>query len=659
MAMFESQGALRIERAQGAEAYRDQICDMVVGRMKLSESHYGGVRQRFPRLYDLWRGTWTGRFHPHKNNAHIPLIFSAIWADAARKASTSLALYPIVGFFGYGPDDAPVCRKWESLISAQMKDDDMFMKQVDHIVSADLYGVSIQQHGWKRTEEFRIIEAMDRMPLSGKMIRTIKKGNVVTFDGPCSEQVDLLDFFVPANIKSIQNMPYVIRRYFLDWDEVRFMSSGDMSVFDSAEVARMAREGGVNSQIADQASMIRRFAVRAGMDDESARWMDKYSRPVEILEYWGTVPSELSPDGDLKRVITVANRRYLLRNRPNPFWHRQIPFTAFSPTPDPHYFYAPGKGEIIEKLQIIGNRYVNQSLDAADLVIDPMWFYDRASNLNTRQLYARPGRFIGVDGNPSQVVAAMQKDLSGMAVANDKIAMVREYAQMGTGIVDDAVQGLGGDSRQTAREFIGRREAAGNRLSLEARIYEEMSLERQANFMVAHNRQFLDTPASVAILGDSARFDPVTNKPIDVTRDVMHDADMMHNYACKAMGASTALSKGMGQQNLITLIQALGSPLGQSVMGSINAVNFWRGVFREFEIKNLNEIFATGDAADPLQKLISQAQGLQPGQPGQLGQIPTSGQIVNGGALPLPGNPGVPQGPGSIQDTLTPVPQAA
>ena len=650
---------MSIERAHGEEAYREQMCDMVVSRMKLSESYFTGVRQRFPRLYDLWRGTWTGRFHPHKNNVHIPLIFSAIWADAARKASTSLSLYPIVGFFGYGPNDSPICRRWEALISAQMKDDDMFLKQVDHIVSADLYGVAIQQHGWKRQEEMRITEAIDRLPMSGKLVRTMKKGLAVTFDGPVSESVDLLDFFPQPGVKRLTDMKWVIRRYFLDWDDILFLAKGEDPIYDPREIARMQREGSVNSQIVDDQTMIRRFAARAGMDDESIRWMDKYSRPIEILEFWGQVPSELSPDGDLKRVITIANRRYMLRNRPNPFWHRQLPFTAFSPTPDPHYFYAPGKGEIIEKLQIVGNRYVNQSLDAADLVIDPMWFYDRASNLNTRQLYARPGRFIPVDGDPARVVAAMQKDLSGMAVANDKIAMVREYAQMGTGIVDDAVQGLGGDSRQTAREFIGRREAAGNRLSLEARIYEEMSLERHANMMIAMNRQFLDTPAEVSILGDSARFDPVTQMPIDMTRDTMSDEDMMQNYACKAMGASSMLSKGMKQQNLLTLLQALGTPLGQGVMGSINAVNFWRGIFREFEINNLNEIFATGPAADPLSRLVSQAQGLQPGQGAGLNGVPTSGQVVNGGALPLPGNPGVPQGPGSIQDTMPPVPQAA
>lgn len=629
-----------IQRASGKEAIRDQMIDLVVSRFKLSEMASVGVRQKFPRLYDLWRGTWTGRFHPHKNNIHIPLMYSAIWADAARKASTSLATYPIVSFLGYGEDDYPTARKWESLIAAQMKDDDCFMKQVDHILTADLYGVSVQQHGWKRKEEFRVIEAIDKLPMSGKLIRSIHRGTIVTFDGPTSEQVDLLDFFPEPNVKSLRDMKWVVRRYFLDLDEVAYMAG--QGIFSQAEVNRIKRDGGVNASIASEGATIRRFASRAGMDADTVRFMDKYSRPVEILEFWGTVPSELAADGDQMRVISVANRRYLLRDKPNPFWHRKLPFTSFSATPDPHYFWAPGKGEIIEKLQIVANRYVNQSLDAADLIIDPMWFYSRESNLNTRKLYLRPGLFVPVDGNPATAVAPMQKDLSGLTVADSKLGMAIDQTQRGTGIADDVVAGLQTDGRQTAREFVGRREAAGNRLALEARIYEEMSLEPHANLMVAHDRQFLDTPTMITIIGDNAQFDPVTRMPLNTTRDVMNEPDMMFNYAAKAIGASTALSKSMKQERLTMLLQSLGTPLGQAAMGAINAVNFFRGIFREFEIPNINEIFMPSNPAAggaDLASLVQQATGGR----GNISNVPSSGQIVNG-AVPIPGMPGVPAG---------------
>lgn len=638
--------SLIIEKAKTPDSYRDQIVDVVTSRKKMSEMYFSGIRINWPRYYDLWRGTWTGRFHPHKNNIHIPLIFSAIWADAARKAATSLNDFPIVNFLGYGPDDMPAARKREALISAQMKDDGAYLKQVDFIVAADLYGRAVMQVGWKRKEEFRIIQAIDKLPISGRTVKTIKKGKITSFDGPVTEYLDLLDCFPQPGPKCIQDMKWFIRRYFLDLDDVRYLAA--QGIFDKAEVARLERDGGVNYMTTEQQSMIRRFAVRAGMDDESIRWMDRYLRPIELLEMWGTVPSELSPDGVLSRVITTANHRYLFRNNPNPFWHGLLPFVDFAPTPDPHYYFAPGKAEVIEKLQIVANRYLNQSLDAADLMIDPMWFYDRGANLNTRNLYARPGRFIPVDGNPDAVISPMKIDMQHLTIAEEKIAQIQQFAQQGTGIVDDAIQGLPGSSRETARAFIGRREAAGTRLLLESRIYEESTIEPMANMFVALDKQFLETPVEVLILGEGAMFDPVTHLPIPGTREHLTDYDLVANYAARAMGATSALSKGMKQQNLMQLLQAMNGPMGQSVMGSINAVNFWRGLFREFEIPNINEIFSA------VPQLAQNVQNAVPG--GGVQNVPTSGQVVqNAGPQPLPGmGPGAPPqtAPGSLQHTL-------
>jgi hypothetical protein len=624
---------LEIIRATGDIQQRDQIIDVVISRMKISEAYYLGVRQRWPRLYDLWRGTWTGRFHPHKNNVHIPLIFSAIWADAARKAATSLNMWPIVSFLGYGPDDASIARKREALISAQMKDDDAFMKQTDAFVQADLYGVSLMEVGWKRTKEKRIIEFIDHMPITGKTVKSLKKGEIVSFDGPFTDTIDLLDAFPQPGYRQIRNgMKWFVRRSFLDLDEIRFLVSE--GVFEKGEFDRMISEGGVSANTSDQNAMIRRFAVRTGMDDESVRWMDRYTRPIELLTMWGYMPSELCPDGVLKRIVTVANRRYLFRNRPIPFWHNQIPIIENRPTPDPHYFYPAGKAEVTEKLQIVGNRYLNQSLDAADLMIDPMWFYDRGANLNTRNLYARPGRFIPVDGDPSRTVAPLMPNIGALTISDNKINQIREYAQMGMGIQDDVVQGLEGGDRQTAREFMGRREASGTRLLLESRLYEEGTLEPLANMMVALDKQFLETPVEVLILGDSSTIDPVTGNQMPVTREQLDDYDLVPNYAARAVGASAGLSKSSQKENMQQLLMAMGTPVGQAALGAINAVNFWRGIFRIFEVPNINEIFSPQAQNNPLAQLVQQANG---GAGGGVGNVPTSGQIVNGGALPLPG----------------------
>jgi hypothetical protein len=153
--------------------------------------------------------------------------------------------------------------------------------------------------------------------------------------------------------------------------------------------------------------------------------------------------------------------------------------------------------------------------------------------------------------------------------------------------------------------------------------------------MVALDKQFLEMPVEVLILGDGATVDPVTNLPIPASRESLDDFDLVPNYAARAVGATSALSKGMKQQNLVQLLQAMGAM--PEIMGSINAVNFWRGMFREFEIPNINEIFTP--AVNPnLAALVDQATGGQ----GGLGQVPTSGQMVQGA---IPTAPGI--GPGA------------
>jgi hypothetical protein len=77
------------------------------------------------------------------------------------------------------------------------------------------------------------------------------------------------------------------------------------------------------------------------------------------------------------------------------------------------------------------------------------------------------------------------------------------------------------------------------------------------------------------------------------------------------------------------------------VMGQINALNFWRSIFREFEVPNINEIFqpgAAGGAGTNLSQLMQNLGGQGPTP--TLNQIPSSGQIVHG--VGLPGSPGIP-----------------
>jgi hypothetical protein len=592
--------------------YRTQMVNLVVDRMQHSLTHYTVIRKEIPQLYDLYRGLLTGRFSPHKNNLHIPLIFSTVQSDVARKTATSFNQWPIVRFLGYGPNDAPIARKRESLISAQMKDCKSFQKAYDLFLTSDLYGTAVSRYGWNHIEQEMMLTFRERLPISGASVQRTEIRDIVVFDGPNWKIDDLLDCFPQPGFKNPEDMDWFIVREYMDLDYVRRLarfSEDGLTVFDPIEVRRMEQEGVGVPPAPDDYKTWR--TMTRSIFDQDARNREKYARPVEILHMIGTIPSELvpeeedRPEGEMQtihRILTVANRRYMLRNRPNPFWNGKKNVLAYSPMPDPHFFYAPGKAEIAKKLQIIANRFTNQQLDALDIFIDPAFFYNTNSNLQTRNLLMRPGKFIPLDGEPGANIQPVVPNLSGVQLGGQMTEMVWRWMQQGSGIVEDTVMG-GGGGRQTAREFVGRSEAVATRLMLESRLFEENFLEPLADAFVDLNRQFLELPREIFILGESAQIDPVTGKQVPSSgRESVDGWDLVPNYDARAVGATTQLNRSQRRQDTAFLIQAMSAnPITAS---AVNWINFFKDVLRLFDYDNVNEII---NSQPEMQKVLALA----------------------------------------------------
>ena len=578
-----------VTRETTTEGYRTQICNLVTDRRVLSERYYTGIRRQLPELYGLYRGTVSGKYAPFKNAVHIPLILSVIQSDVARKTQTSFGAWPIVSFVGYGPDDAPIARRREALIHAQMKDCGSFQKAYTFFLGADLYGTAVARWGWTHREQEMMISQQVQLPVADVMTTISRRQNVVTFDGPDWQVLDLLDFFPQPGVRLIADMNWVCEREYMDLDDVRTLARPDedgRTVFDSAEVARMEREGIGIAKVTDDWKTWR--SQGPTIEDETQRFAEKYARPIEIIHMWGRIPSELATDGVVDRVISVANGNYLLRNRSIPFWSGLKPYGAYSPMPDPHYFFAAGKAEVSAKLQVIANRFTNQQLDALDIFIDPAFFYNTNSNLNTRNLLMRPGKFIPVQGNPQDGIMPVVPNLQGVQMGGQMTGMIWNWMQQGTGIIEDTVQG-GPGSRQTAREYLGRSEAVATRLMMESRLFEEGFLEPLADQFVDLNRQFMTEDREVFILGPNATTDEITGLPVPATtRQTITGWDLVPNYEARAVGASTRLGRAARQQNLTFLLQAASAnPISAA---AVNWINFFRQIFREFEIENVNEL---------------------------------------------------------------------
>jgi hypothetical protein len=616
----------------------EQLVEIAISQRDASERNSSNFRNRLHSLYDIWRGLTTGNYSPTKNNIWIPLIFSTIQVDTARKMGTSFTQWPVLGFDGFGPDDKPIARKTEAMVNAQLIDAQILTKEIITFLGADLYGTAVSQLLWDHRSEVMTRTQVQALPLSQEIVRTRKKERAVTFDGPNYRTVDLLDFYDQPNygcIQGNQGMPRCGVRYYLDVDDCWFLASEEGgNIFDEREVRRMVREDGVPAQRLDEARQ-RRFNDQG---DRSGQYpSDLSDRPVEIQELWGHIPREFARHfgGSSNVVITVANDKYLLRARANPFDHQLKPFLSYSPTPDPHYFHAPGKAEVAYQLQVAGNRFINQQLDAADLLIHPMFAFNRQMGVNTRNLWAGPGRIFGVDGDPKQAIQPLQMDFRSLGVGTQMTSEMWSFIQMGSGIQEDTIMGGEGPSRETARGYLGRREAASSRLLLESVLYEANYLEPLGNFFQSMDSQFLTLPREVIIVGDAAIEDPDTGQPIEDTRVDIDGSVLNTQYAARATGTTMHLSRETEKANMLTIFQTLAGA-GPEVTQTFNMVNFFRQMFRMFGLRNVNELIEKPSS-------ISQTVG-------QLG----GGQAIpeDAGAMMQLVGGGGPSAPGSMQGSL-------
>lgn len=547
-----------VRLARQADTLRNIKVNLVNDWRTHSEQTNWHIRREIPRIYDLYRGVRPGRFHVHKNNVHIPLLYSIIWAHAARKVQTSFGLPRPLRFAGASddPDDAKIGRKWDNLIAAQMSDAKTYQKAIEFVTSADLYGRATLQHGWRFRDRLTLVPDTAALPISETQVPTFRKERVVDFNGPWWEVKDFLDCFPQPGFKDIDDMKWYIVRYWLDFDQV--LDLAEQGIFDINEVMRMRREGGGSQSTIDTFKAMRGLS-HFQSDDATARERERFGRPVEIIEAWANLPRELAPDGLRHRVLSVGNGQFLLRDKSNPYLHGHKPFISYAPNPDMHHHYAPGKGEISKPLQIAVNKFVNHGLDALDVSIDPITWIDRAANLTAGGVLLRPGRIIPIDGPPQQRVFQQPANLQGMEAALATSQFLWKQMQQATGIVEDVALGQGGGGRTTAREFLGRQEAVATRLLLEARLGEIQWIEPLGNFMVALDKQFLPTPFEFLILGESATNDGVTGQPIPQGRDQLNPSDLTRSYTAQAIGATTRLAKSARIQDILLFSQVIGS----------------------------------------------------------------------------------------------------
>lgn len=604
-------------------ASRTQLVNLCVQSFEVSRDTFTPWLEKASRWYKAYRGFRQGKAHPYHSNLTIPLAFSMIQSDASKKTGILVGRQPYMTFVAVGPEDKKLARKREALVNLQLDDCDTFDKATKLFTGGAIYGTMPYRTFWDTKYELVNFRADFG---GGERAFT---GEEMTFDGPNWEPVSPFDFFPAPRYWRIREMPWVVHRYYLDREDVnRLVEAG---FYDRQ--ARSELEMGDGGQPPDDVTTAANEDPATGGIEAGYRKTD-FDRPVEILEWWGRVPRDFAIEGQVSCVITVANRKVLLRHRINP--HGKIPFGEYSPMPDPRYWHAPSKVEVIEKLQVATNSFASQKADALAMFANPQFLYNRRGIVDARKLISRPGAWHGFDGEVGDnQVRPLVPDLRGLVNLYTELEQHSRWMQQGTGVVEDTMQGFAVADRETARSFVGRQEASGTRLLMEARVAERLWFEPLAQDFVRLNRQFLSFPREVRMLGASAILDPWTLQPIPSETATLSINDMLPDYDARAVGATRSISSGALFERMAGIQQlAQTNPFAVQM---INWFNWFRQLFYVAELPNPDELLGTDSIIQ--QVMVQAAQGmLQQAATGATGvpmqQTPT--MKGGGNVTPLP-----------------------
>lgn len=611
-----------------------RVIELVDARRQHSIQYNQSLFNRLQSYYNAYRGVWQGRYAQFRNNISIPFTFAMIQSDVARKVQTSFGQWPIVAFEGYAPEDVARAKRNEVLVSAQMKDCDSIMQAIDLCLQADICGTGIIRWGWRKTvrpNKYRKYESI----APGLQVPVLYEEESELFNGPVWETVDRLDFWQQPGKKRIDEMAWVIHRYWLDWDDMIEDANSDYSYFDREAVIAL-REFPLQGAAHDE--WVSRKVTFRNQYDYQARQNERFAKPIEVWEMHGIVPAEFAPDGVRHRCIAIGNGRVVLKNREGPMPNQQKPFASYAPMPDPYSFDGVGKAEIAYGPQRTADRLNNQRLDAIDLLIDPQYVVSSRANINTQNLFSRAGRIILVDEGGPNNFQPLSPDMRGVQVGGDEISRLFSMMQLGTGETE-AIMGIQAGGRETARGFLGRQENALTRLSMETRSLEEGLIEPLANAFRKMDSVYLPLPKSVRILGSMATVNPTTGLPYQPMEVEINPDDLAPDYRARAVGASQMAGRSVRQQNLLGLLQMMSS--NPALMQMVNWANFARQAFELFDFRNVDELLvqqvpminqlAQDNGVSPQQVATQVSQPMEQLSPGTLGQLFNS-QAAGGGS---------------------------
>lgn len=431
-------------------------------QMEMSED-----RQRFMRDIDRWEKQWEGYRVPKgaddwQSNHTVPLTLSVVETALSEIIKQNLKSY----ILPRGKEDVTRAKimRWMLDYAEQVSNGEMFLYDAIHeilingtVIGQELYRVDRRKIG--------------EISLKGdKEVVTYK--DIVDYDDVDSEVVKHQDFFIDEFARSFTGSYAArdcIRRYIMNIDD--FHAQYDDSPWDQFGDAKYVKAGGADIDYYEW------FKPPQGFDT---------SKQVEVLHYWNK-PKD--------KWMIVANE-VLIRDNPNPYKHKQLPFMRGVDIKRAHHFYAKGEPELLESVQDEINILRRMIIDRNHLDIDKMFLVSNKLGFSDEDMIARPHGLIPTD-DTNATKAVEYGDIPRSVELSLK--HLEDDATISTGI-NPRAQAM--PTAGTATEAAILKESTLRRIETKIFLLKKEFLTRRDQLRVSNMLQFYTQPKLEKIVGE-------------------------------------------------------------------------------------------------------------------------------------------------------------
>lgn len=450
--------------------------------------------QDIEALWDKWEKQYEA-WRPNKSaddwQSNIVPPFTTTIVERSLAEIIDQTIQPMI--VPRGPEDAVRARVLNHIKDYTWEIGDGDLELYSGIKQALILGKTI----WKETywQDKRKVKVLKKFDFEKNEEEYVEK-EIMDFDDVYGETQDVRNFFIDPQARTVNRGRYkaqdCIDRMIMNYDA--FQENFINTIYDQFGVAKLVQPGG-------DLNYWQYYKPPEGIDKDNQ---------VEVLFYWGRRPDKL---------IIVAND-VVVRDGPNPYNHKQLPFAEGSDVPRLNQFWASGEPKLLESIQDELSTLRRMRIDRQHMDIWKMFLVSNRETLDDDEAIVAPSKFMYVDDPVNSIRALEYQPIHSTAYQEEDR------------LKDDGRQVTGIESPQpssTATQAAIFKESTMKSLRMKIWLLSRELLTNIVRLRVPNIIQYYTVPKAQKVLGEK-RFAEYRNiRTEDVELKTTRDGKLLEN----------------------------------------------------------------------------------------------------------------------------------